>query len=92
MVYSIAQDCLMFLALACFVLLSFSLSLLMLFRHDFPRSEDKLLTSNAEDEVQVRDAFGTLDKSILTQFYALLGDFDQQVTHCKFTYGENNVV
>ena len=81
MVCNIAQDCLVFLVLSCFVLMSFSLSLLMLFRSHLPDENDKRPLSHNEDKVQVRDAFGTLDRSLLTLFYALLGDFDQEVMH-----------
>ena len=71
MISDILKDCLAFLALATIIIVGFSLSLHVLFRHHVHVEEDN------EDPVPF--AFGSFWSSLLTMYYASLGNFDQEV-------------
>lgn len=69
MIDNIIQDCVSFLGLAFVILFGFGLALHILFRHAL-----------AGDEVVdgLSDAYGTLQSSLATLFYALLGTFEPE--------------
>ena len=84
----VANNCIVFFALGSVILFGFSVSLHVLFQHVNPaamETESAIESPHIEDECdavagRIHDAFGTLPKSILTLFYAMLGDFDQEVS------------
>ena len=88
MINDVANDCIVFFALGSVILFGFSLSLHVLFRHVNPATmETESPTGDSQSDGEfdavadrVHDAFGTLPKSILTLFFAMLGDFDQEVS------------
>ena len=71
MIDDVLNDCLAFLVLGLDVLFGFSVALYITFRHSSNGSED---TRDA-----VEEAYGSFQRSLLTLFYALLGDFEQNV-------------
>lgn len=70
MISNIVQDCISFLGLAFIVLFGFGLAMHILFRHEMRGDE------NSED---ASEAYGSLQASLVTLFYALVGGFEPEV-------------
>lgn len=98
MIDNILQDCIHFLGLAFVVLFGFGLALHVLSRGIQPLDLDggdgfdnddalvnQLLPVIIEDEIEaeVADAFGTFPRSLLTLFFALLGNFNPEVIRLR---------
>ena len=69
MITNIYVDCLPFLSLAVVILLGFGLALYVLLHEDIAGLEDDALSLS----------HGNILKSILTLFYAVLGEFEPEV-------------
>ena len=93
MIDYIFQDAVYFLGLAFIVLCGFALALGFLLRHaasDYPRlsvtnsrinsTTSESATEQEEKAQDVQDAFGDIFKSLETLFFALLGEFDRDVS------------
>ena len=93
MIHHIFQDSVYFLGLALIVMCGFALALYFLFRHvtsDYPRpflTSSELNLTNFETAINMeetkekaRDAFGGFLKSVETLFFALLADFERDVS------------
>mgnify|MGYP000459425404 CR=1 FL=1 len=70
MIGNIIQDCILFLGLAFIVLFGFGLAMYILFRHE---------AHGDEGNEEASDTYGSLQASLLTLFYALVGGFEPEV-------------
>ena len=93
MIDFIFQDAFYFLGLALVVMIGFALGLRFLLRHaanvpnDTPSVDHSTDSGNCtshlgeeSDADKIQDAFGSIIRSVETMFYALLGEFDLDVS------------
>ena len=81
MIYSIVWDSSIFLGLAFIVMIGFGVGMPALFRKP----------SGTEDEIDdVKDAFGQINSSLETLFFALVGNF-QPTVRCLYLHNNNEV-